>query len=178
MPVISLGIKHKLFTKLAAELWDPTAGEEAAGRPIVFEFYDGDVKAGNSLLRVMVVWDEWGKEQLSADERAAVIRQAYADRGVDRIYATEVVGVTVAEAYARTLLPYVVLMGQADPIDLRKHPKLRALLLSLGGVEIHSGISLRLPTENYAKEALDKLTREFPDFRWWMTRVVSEVSTC
>lgn len=156
----------ELQTLLAEEL-RKTGDASPAGDPVILEQKLG----ATGRWSVSVIWSRWNG--LRPDERAEVVRSAY--RGgrpdgptEDRIVIAE--GLDWHDPRVELLLPYSVVPavrgGEASD------EQVKAALLDNGAFEVQGRPVLRLPTEDAAFQAADRLNARLPAARWVVTQTV------
>lgn len=163
------GVAPVLWARLAEEL---LGRQGPPGGPLIFEI-PADV---DDRVDAYVIWDAW--EALPPAHRTETIEAAYQHSSalIENTYrllghkgerdATTVrmaVGATRAEALAMGMLPYTVIPreGSVVPDD-----ELRAYIRSQGGLDGPDGLHLRFPNEQFAQEAVERLSREVPEVHW------------
>ena len=147
-----------LINNLTRELTD----EKSFGQPVIKEEHDPK----NGSIRINVFWDLWN--YLSADDRSAVIVQAYrnveGDDFVNRIGLLN--GLTIPEAHAAGLLPFKVIFVSEEFADETAEPikqYMRAMMEEGASIlNYDHRPELRFATEEEAEACKQRLIARLP----------------
>ena len=169
----SEGTKDALIDALVKALKD----EEQEDPPVIFEVTTG----GTDFFEVIVVWARWA--DLSVDVRTRIVLDAYQRFGVQSSnpdiaeQVSAILPVTADQAIEMGILSYSVQSGRhrSDANDER----IQQLMKNEGAIETDTGIELRLPTLQMAREAkahLEDETRDMaPSVHWQISQQVGRV---
>lgn len=165
--------REELLTQLVDEL---RGIETLPPRPVVFEL---PISNGESY-HVIAVWDRWHGVPLST--RSDVLLQAYDEfereaSEVETIAAriTIAIGATIQEAlFQLHVLPHrIQATGAKQPgqfIEDEYRDRIDAAMTKEGAIVWEGRLGLFLPSEGMAEDAYRRLSDEFPDVRWHLSR--------
>jgi hypothetical protein len=161
MPRVKTGFsdsKRPSVGPLVERLIDELKSNQESGQPFI---YEQEFSTGK--IRVLVVWDEW--KDMPLEERTSTILAAY-ERAEGKEYRAKIAlasGLTVPEAAAAGMLPYLIVpaLRKSDPVTLEECGQ--AMLAEGATKLVRDGVlQLRFRNEQEAESCRKRLIQRLP----------------